>query len=964
MAEEVTKLSLAVDSTQVKQASTELDKFAVSGKKAETAAEGLEAGSKGVGTAMAGIAAGAQKANTAQAGLAANARGASDAFSSQAVAAKRVEAAQASLAAATGKAALAQETYNRIAAQTTATQSAIASAGNRLQQAQAGQATAAAKLASAQVLLQTQTHSLGNTSRLAAFQTQQLGFQLHDFFVQVASGGNPLTALVQQGSQLSGTFGGAGAALRALGTVFTGVRIAIGGVVGAVAGIAFAMHQGAEESLALRRAIVLTGNAAGITEGQFNEMAESIAESTNTTVGSARETLQSLVASGRFSGEALDSAAKAVQTLAKATGQSRDEIITSFVRAADGPAKFAEVTNRSLNFLTAKQLEYIRTLEEQGRVQEALAFTFDALNQRTSAAAANLGTLERGWQAVKNAVSGALDAVLAFGRDTTPEKRLEQIAAQLNALATRRPNRSPDDRSRLIETLEAERVALKQTLDIQRAVATQDGKDAERTQVRVAFNRLLESSMTRQARLAKELATANALADQAGASADDRKAVLAGIRERFGQPQGDVNATARAQLQADLDAIQQALRNRNEALRAANTVFAALRQAGTLADAEAFAAQRAQVRLNADFEIAALQEENARRGDAVFRGKEAARLQIENSAKIAANLQEIGRIRGRVAADEEAITIQQEAASRRRLANQQAERLSLEQTFDAMRRMQELELSLAGSGEAERQRATARAQIEEKFRSDIARAQTEIATKRTAGGGKASADDEKEFAVRLALLRDFLAKSLVEWDANQAKVKAKQADASLGAKEAFQNYVDEARKAGKLSEQFFTNSLARLEDALVEFITTGKLNWKSLADFVVAEIVRIIIKQQIANALAAFKDSGGDGAGSAFGGFLAGLFGGARAQGGSVQAGRIYAINENQGPGEILNAGGRQYLLAAQSGRVDPQGTPRAGNMNSTTVNVTVPEGTPREVANQLAARVAQRLAMANARNN
>ncbi len=50
------------------------------------------------------------------------------------------------------------------------------------------------------------------------------------------------------------------------------------------------------------------------------------------------------------------------------------------------------------------------------------------------------------------------------------------------------------------------------------------------------------------------------------------------------------------------------------------------------------------------------------------------------------------------------------------------------------------------------------------------------------------------------------------------------------------------------------------------------------------------------------------------------LFGGGRAGGGSVVAGRFYRINENDGPGELFNVGGRQYLMARQNGRVEPQG--------------------------------------------
>src|SRR5690606_23013926 len=51
---------------------------------------------------------------------------------------------------------------------------------------------------------------------------QQVGYQVGDFAVQVASGGNAMTAFVQQGSQLLGFFGPAGA--------IAGAALAVGAV--------------------------------------------------------------------------------------------------------------------------------------------------------------------------------------------------------------------------------------------------------------------------------------------------------------------------------------------------------------------------------------------------------------------------------------------------------------------------------------------------------------------------------------------------------------------------------------------------------------------------------------------------------------------------------------------------------------------------------------------------------------
>src|SRR5262249_23723258 len=132
----------------------------------------------------------------------------------------------------------------------------------RLQYSEAQKAAAAAVAAAAAQA------RLSKAQALTAFESQQLGYQLHDLFVQIASGQSPITALVQQGSQLSGTFGGLGGVLRAVLTLLTPVRVLLGGAAAAAAAFGLAVYQGSEQSKDLQRALALTNNAAGLTEGQ------------------------------------------------------------------------------------------------------------------------------------------------------------------------------------------------------------------------------------------------------------------------------------------------------------------------------------------------------------------------------------------------------------------------------------------------------------------------------------------------------------------------------------------------------------------------------------------------------------------------------------------------------------------------------------------------------------------------
>jgi lambda family phage tail tape measure protein len=66
-----------------------------------------------------------------------------------------------------------------------------------------------------------------------------------------------------------------------------------------------------------------------------------------------------------------------------------------------------------------------------------------------------------------------------------------------------------------------------------------------------------------------------------------------------------------------------------------------------------------------------------------------------------------------------------------------------------------------------------------------------------------------------------------------------------GAKAAMKSYVDEARKSAKMMQETFSGAFSRLEDSLVEFVKTGKFNFKDLADFIITELIRISIRQAV-----------------------------------------------------------------------------------------------------------------------
>jgi lambda family phage tail tape measure protein len=86
----------------------------------------------------------------------------------------------------------------------------------------------------------------------------------------------------------------------------------------------------------------------------------------------------------------------------------------------------------------------------------------------------------------------------------------------------------------------------------------------------------------------------------------------------------------------------------------------------------------------------------------------------------------------------------------------------------------------------------------------------------------------------------------------------KQRTAIFGADEAVRKYMEDVgNQAGKM-EALYTNAFKGMEDALVKFVRTGKLDFKSLSDSIINELIRMQIQQSITGPLSgAIKSAGG-----------------------------------------------------------------------------------------------------------
>jgi lambda family phage tail tape measure protein len=113
----------------------------------------------------------------------------------------------------------------------------------------------------------------------------------------------------------------------------------------------------------------------------------------------------------------------------------------------------------------------------------------------------------------------------------------------------------------------------------------------------------------------------------------------------------------------------------------------------------------------------------------------------------------------------------------------------------------------------------------------------------------------------------------------------------IGTKDAFTKFKDDANDAGKQAADSFSTFTSGMEDAFVQFVQTGKLSFKSLANSIIADLVRIAVRRAIV---------------AAIGGPLGSLFG--MANGGPVMGGTPIIVGERgpelfvpQSAGKVIN---------------------------------------------------------------
>jgi lambda family phage tail tape measure protein len=123
---------------------------------------------------------------------------------------------------------------------------------------------------------------------------------------------------------------------------------------------------------------------------------------------------------------------------------------------------------------------------------------------------------------------------------------------------------------------------------------------------------------------------------------------------------------------------------------------------------------------------------------------------------------------------------------------------------------------------------------------------------------EATRNDAEKYGAEITKLNDLLAKGAIDQDTyNRAVGQAQETfhqaeegsnDFATGAKRALEDYAKSATDVAGQVQDAMGRSLQGLEDSLVDFVTTGKLNFQDLANSILRDLARIAIRQAITGA--------------------------------------------------------------------------------------------------------------------
>ncbi|EDZ9931156.1 phage tail tape measure protein [Salmonella enterica] len=621
--------------------------------------------------------------------------------------------------------------------------------------------------------------------------------------------------------------------------LFSARGLAVGGLVGGVAaavyGLGKAWREGQKESEEFNKQLILTGNYAGKTTGQLNEMAKSLAGN-GVTQHDAAGVLAQVVGSGSFTGPAVDMVSRTAARMQEAVGQSVDETIRQFKRLQDDPVNAAKELDKTLHFLTATQLEQIRVMGEQGRTADAAKIAMSAyseeMNKRMGDVHDNLGWVERAWNSLGDAAKWAWDRMLDIGREDTLDEKIKKLQEKIKNGGQRIGKAfipvTQQDRDNLAALQEED---FQQKL---KAAKDKGERDYQETQKR----RNKENTALDHDNETEEMRHKNKIdwiKSQEYADASKRNAALERENERH----------------------KKAMERQTKKPGAYHND-----------EASRLLLQYSQQQAQVEGQIAAAKLSTTEKMTEAHKQLLAFQQRITDLSgkKLTADEKSVLAHKGEIEQALRGLDIKQQELQHQNALNELKKKTvqltsQLTEEEAKVRQQHAMALATMGMGDQQRGRYEERLKIQQQYQDKLEQLKRDSKAKGTL--------DSEEYRQAEQELQDSLDRRLAEWADYNAKVDTASGDWTLGASRALDNFLAQGSNVAGMTENVFTNAFNGMADAVGNFATTGKFNFRSFTVSILADLAKMEARIAASQALGGLLKWGmtafGAGAGAAAG---------------------------------------------------------------------------------------------------
>lgn len=232
-----------------------------------------------------------------------------------------------------------------------------------------------------------------------------LGFQLNDIFVSLASGQKPLTVFIQQGAQISQIFPGLLSTLARFALAWSPILIPI-------TLVGLAIREITTDASRLKTAmadLAILPTGEGLNPAQYAAVQEKL-EGMGVSAEDARAAMRLLVEEG-FDVAAIETYSVAAEQLSKRLGVDLAEATQLLVDVQQGGIEAVLDLAEKTNDLTQADLDHAEALFEAGRAGEARQFVLDRVAERNEQIAA---ATRSSWTPAVNNLKAAFNSFAGF----------------------------------------------------------------------------------------------------------------------------------------------------------------------------------------------------------------------------------------------------------------------------------------------------------------------------------------------------------------------------------------------------------------------------------------------------------------------------------------------------------------------------------------------------------------------